>query len=114
MKAKADLRRRVLQSVKVLAIGQEPEPEDVALVDEMIDSAHAYLRTHGVATWTLDAIPDDVFAPLVQYVSGHAAVSFVGASEVVAYLALQRQGFDELASLTSERASAEPVEGVYF
>lgn len=68
-KTAQDLVTAVLENLTHLEPGEEPNAEDSEFVTRRWKSINDNLRVTKVSTWPYNSIPDQVFEPLVDYVT---------------------------------------------
>jgi len=74
---KTKLISRVLQKLKVLAMGEDVAPEDSALVSEFYDEVYEELKQKGVATWSsVEDIPSLQAQQVIKIVASRCADDF--------------------------------------
>lgn len=76
MATKTDFRRMVLSHLTVIDATEDPDAEQVALLDPIIDGARGLLLQRGLCWWDDDPIPTEVSLPFRDYVCAMAATSF--------------------------------------
>lgn len=75
-KTRSDLITRTLQYIGAQAANAVTDPEDAALVGDIVDSVYERLQEEGVVTFDLNTIPNRVYIPLVYMIGAEAAGDF--------------------------------------
>lgn len=71
------LARRVLERLKVIAAGDEPDPTDAQSVADFYAGTYAETAaTDDLPYWDQDDIPDEAFLALADFVAGRMAPDF--------------------------------------
>lgn len=106
----ADLADLILEAMGIKAAGQAATAEDSARAVEAITSAHARLRSEGLAPFELDDVPDWATTQVREIVAFDLAPLFKTSSDA-GRLQWARQ---ELARQVTLHKSATPTKAVYF
>lgn len=110
MPTKADLRRRVLSHLTVIDATEDPDSEQAATLDPIIDDVRAMLLEKGLCWWDEDIIPQAVMLPLRNYICAHACGAFGRAGK--GYEAFEPIARRQIAALKSSD-QREVVKGEY-
>lgn len=86
-----DLGTRVLRKLKVLGANETPSPEDLALANEKLRTAHYALEVERIVRWTLNDIPPQVENAYVLLGAYEAADDFTVPKEPTWFLQGMRQ-----------------------
>jgi hypothetical protein len=77
MTTRTDLFRRVLEDLRVTAVGEASPPEYVQLVSERYDSLYSTMVDQGIVSWGLnDEIPEDATLAATAALAFFCAVPF--------------------------------------
>ena len=107
-----DLRNAALREARILSAEEDASAADALLVDDKIVNLHEELMTDGIATWSADAIPADIFQSYVTLVAFDIAPAF---GLVATDLAPSREAAKNgIRRLVSGAPSRKPVPAVYF
>lgn len=111
MTTKADFRRMVLSHLTVIDATENPDAEQVALLDPIIGSVRGLLLQKGLCWWDDATIPDEVTLPLRDLVCAFSATSFGRSGK--GYEAAGNPARQQIASLKSSE-QREVVRGEYY
>lgn len=114
MATKADLVRRALETVNVVAAGETPSAEDSSLTGGVVDRMVAGYKADDIVIDTT-AIPDQVFESLSDIVAARIALSYeLETNEVSRLERNARIANLQVRNLLGPRKGSEPVEANYF
>lgn len=72
-----DFKTQVAQKLRILASGENLDPDDGALIETYYTQVHAQLYKDGLLTWSISqAIPDLLTIPMVTIVAAHLTDEF--------------------------------------
>jgi hypothetical protein len=105
----AQLATRVLQRLERIDETETPTIQQLNLVREFYAGTWEELRALGRAWWERDAIPDEAFQALADFLAGRIAPDFG-----LARPDLEQSGDARLKALNSAGAADLPVTGTFF
>jgi hypothetical protein len=73
---KEELATRVLRYLVVIAANEDPDDDDLALVEDEIDNAIGRLTKYGKAPFDVEAIPDEAKQQMRDYVAFYVCGDF--------------------------------------
>lgn len=108
-----NLREKVLQRLRVLAVGEEANPNDDALIQAKYEALYDMLATDGLVSWAVAAdVPDYAALPLIDLLAYASASDF--GIEGPEYEQLKREGAFHLSPREGGPSQAERLLRVQF
>lgn len=80
-KTAQELVTRVMQKLTNLPPGEDPSAEDDAFITGVWKTINDELRSRKVSSWTFDAIPNEAFESIAQYVKERVWEEYHGARD---------------------------------
>ena len=108
-KTTQQLATRVLERLRVIAGGDTPSNADAETVKSYYAGAFKELDAQDIAWWDEDAIPDEAFEALADFVAGRLAPDFGQARPD-----LEQSGMARLRILSADVPTGFPVTASYF